>query len=175
LTPYVFGFSDDYTVPKGGLKAKASVTAIFSNEVFNQPEFQTPQGPLGSHSVRKFGSTHARKSGCSKDEKDLRGRWRKGRVSDVYDDIELPFPDAKVAGKLCVGGPCKYAIKDGSGVTDDFLLQHVVPNICTRFPAEVAKVLAKPLLWIVCSILTTFPSNGRADSNCIQQHSGITS
>jgi hypothetical protein len=107
--------------------------------------------------------------------KDLRGRWRKGRVSDVYDDIELPFPDAKVAGKLCVGGPCKYAIKDGSGVTDDFLLQHVVPNICTRFPAEVAKVLAKPLLWIVCSILTTFPSNGRADSNCIQQHSGITS
>jgi hypothetical protein len=85
--------------------------------------------------VRKFGSTHARKSGCSKDEKDLRGRWRKGRVSDVYDDIELPFPDAKVAGKLCVGGPCKYAIKDGSGVTDDFLLQHVV-NICTRFPAE---------------------------------------
>jgi hypothetical protein len=27
---------------------------------------------------------------------------------------------------------------------------------------------------IVCSILTTFP-NGRADSNCIQQHSGITS
>jgi hypothetical protein len=24
LTPYVFGFSDDYTVPKGGLKAKVT-------------------------------------------------------------------------------------------------------------------------------------------------------
>jgi hypothetical protein len=138
-------FSDDYIVPDGGLKAKASVTAIFSNEVFNQPEFQTPKGPLGSHSVRKLGSTHAkRKSGCSKNEKNPRGRCGKGRVSDVYDDVELPFPDAKAAGKLCVGGPCKY-ITDGSGVTDDFLLQQVVPNICTRFPAEVAKVLARTL------------------------------
>jgi hypothetical protein len=90
-------------------------------------------------------------------QKDLRGRWRKVRVSDVYDDVELPFPDAKVAGKLCVGGPCKYVITDGSGVTDDFLLQHVVPNICTRFPAEVAKVLAKPLLWLVCFNINHLP------------------
>ena len=75
------------------------------------------------------------------------------RVSDVYDDIELPFPDAKVAGKLCVGRPCKYVIKDGSGVTDDFLLQHVVPNICTRFPAEVAKVWYR--LVLILMFMTT--------------------
>jgi hypothetical protein len=25
-----------------------------------------------------------------------------GRISDVYDDIELPYPDAKVAEKLCI-------------------------------------------------------------------------
>jgi hypothetical protein len=90
--------------------------------------------------VRKFGSTHARKCGITKDEKDVRGRWKKGRTSDVYDDIELPFPDAKVAGKLCIGGLVKYVIKTGSGVTDTFLLEHVVPSICTRLSAQVTLV-----------------------------------
>ena len=32
----------------------------------------------------------------------------KGRVSDVHDDVELPYPDAKVAEKLCFGGACIY-------------------------------------------------------------------
>jgi hypothetical protein len=108
--------------------------------------------------VRKFGSTHARKCRCTKDEKYLRGRWKKGRVSDVYNEIELPFPDAKVAGKLCIGGPCKYVIKDGSGVANAFLLEHVVPRIRTRFPAEVALVLAKPLLWMVFSSIDYLPA-----------------
>jgi hypothetical protein len=36
-----------------------------------------------------------------KRQKDVRGRWKgRGRVSDIYDDIELPYPDAKVAEKL---------------------------------------------------------------------------
>jgi hypothetical protein len=152
LTPYVFGFSNDDTIPEGGNKAKENVQTILATEIYNRPEFNTAKGPLGTHSIRKLASTHARKNGCSKDEKDIRGRWKKGqRVSDVYDDIELPFPDAKVAGKLCIGGPCKYVIKEGSGVTDDFLLQHVVPNIRARFPADVATVLAKPLLWMLFS------------------------
>jgi hypothetical protein len=64
-----------------------------------------------------------------------------------------------------------------AAVTDDFLTifcSSMLPaNICTRFPAEVAKVLAKPLLDV--SNINYLPSNGRADSNCIQQHSGITS
>ena len=64
---------------------------------------------LGTHSTRKFASTHARRSGCTKDEKDHRGRWKsKGRVSDIYDDTELPYPDAKVCEMLCIGGPCFY-------------------------------------------------------------------
>ena len=33
---------------------------------------------------------------------------RRTSVSDVYDDVVLPYPDAKVAEKLCVGGPCFY-------------------------------------------------------------------
>ena len=60
---------------------------------------------LGSHSIRKFAATHACCSGCSKDDKDIRGQWKsKTRVSDVYEDTELPFPDANVAEKLCIGG-----------------------------------------------------------------------
>ena len=66
---------------------------------------------LGSHSIRKFAATHARRCGVTKDEKDIRGRWKgKGRVSDVYDDVELPYPDCKVAEKLAMGGPCFYII-----------------------------------------------------------------
>jgi hypothetical protein len=29
-------------------------------------------------------------------------------VSDVYDNDELPYPDAEVAAALCCGGPCFY-------------------------------------------------------------------
>jgi hypothetical protein len=42
-------------------------------------------------------------------EKDIRGRWKgKGRLSDVYNNVELPYPGAKVAAVLCGGGPCTY-------------------------------------------------------------------
>ena len=34
---------------------------------------------------------------------------------------------------------------------ENFLLQHVVPNIHAHFSANVAKVLAKPLLWMTLS------------------------
>ena len=99
-----------------------------------------------------MGSTEARRRGAIKDEKDIRGRWKgKGRVSDVYDDIELPYPDAKVAGLLCIGGPCKYVIKDGSGITNEFLIQYVVPRIAQKFPHDVAVVLGTALLWRIFS------------------------
>jgi hypothetical protein len=40
----------------------------------------------------------ARRCGVTKDEKDIGGRCKgAGRVSDRYDDVELPYPDAKVA------------------------------------------------------------------------------
>ena len=73
-----------------------------------------------------------------KDEKDIRGRWKgTGRVSDVYDDVELPLPDAKVAEKLCGGGPCFYVSDPTLDVTmmNTFtILSHVVPNIRKRLP-----------------------------------------
>jgi hypothetical protein len=61
--------------------------------------------------------------------------------------VELHWPDLKVASKLCIGGPCKYALKEGSGLSDDWLVQNVTPNIADVYGAEVAAILAKPLMW----------------------------
>jgi hypothetical protein len=152
-TPYIFGLNEDVRVPQGGDKIKDAVSDTFAKQVFNRPEVVTDDGPLGTHSFQKFASTFCRRNRCSEDEKDLRGRWkRRAQTSDhVYDDVELNWPDAKVTSQLCVGGPCKYVVKEGAGVSNNFILQHVVPSICTRFSDEVALVLGKALLWLVIS------------------------
>jgi hypothetical protein len=93
----------------------------------------------GSHSIH----------GVTKDEKDIRGQWKgAGRVSDVYDDVELPYPDAKVAEKLCGGGPCFYMSDLGLNATmmNTFALSRVVPNIRKRLPESACLVLGKALL-----------------------------
>ena len=98
-----------------------------------------------------------RKCGVTKDEKDMRGRWKKtGRVSDACDDIELPYPDAKVAGKLCIGGPVKHKIKANEGITNAFILQHVTPAVRTRLGDDVATVLGKALMWLAFSEKSDF-------------------
>lgn len=44
------------------------------------------------------------------------------------------FEDAKLAGILCLGGPVMYAAKEGiTGITNQWLFEHVVPNIRRRF------------------------------------------
>jgi hypothetical protein len=158
-SPYVFLFSDDVAVPSGGLKAKSTAQTIFGQKVFKMEQFCNAADSgslLGSHSIRKYAATHARKCGCNKDEKDIRGRWKsKGRVSDVYDDVE----------KLCIGGACFYLFpnKDvnvNGGVVDatirnniemlkTFLLIQVVPNIRRRVPESCALVLGKAFLWFI--------------------------
>ena len=75
LTPYLFVFSDDVTIPEGGKKSKNNVQKFFVEEIFNRPDFADP-GLLGSHSFRKFAATLCRQKGATKDEKDLRGRWK---------------------------------------------------------------------------------------------------
>jgi hypothetical protein len=63
--------------------------------------------------------------------------------------LEQQYTDARVAAALCVGGPIKYKLKEDSGVTDEFLAEHVVPGIASFFGADssVTKVLGKALLW----------------------------
>eukprot|EP00957_Ditylum_brightwellii_P180351 13739266-Ditylum_brightwellii.AAC.1 len=61
----------------------------------------------------------------------------------------LPWPDVKVTSKLCIEGPCCYKLKEGMDVSDEWLIEHVVPNIACVFPSDVALVLVLPPLWAV--------------------------
>jgi hypothetical protein len=110
---------------------------------------------LGSHSIRKYAAAFAQRCGVTKDEKDIRGCWKgAGRVSDVYDDVELPYQDAKVAEKLCGGGPCFYVLDPGLDATmvNTFVLSRVVPNFRKQLPESACLVLGKAsLLWLICS------------------------
>jgi hypothetical protein len=167
LSPYIFSFSDDNDIPTGGQKAKETTQTMF-NKIFKMEAFNGPDGTtgdhLGSHSIRKFAATHTRRCGCNKDDKDIRGRWKsKARVSDVYEDTELPYPDAKVAEKLCLGGPCYYLfheevtsnnaneVSTTMPMLQTYILSNVVPNIRQRLPDLAALVLGKALLWLIYS------------------------
>jgi len=126
LTPFLFGSSED---------PKATVRSISGNlsKIWNDAKFVRLQpGPLGTHSLRKFAATKARRAGCSRDDVDARGRWRKKRISDRYVDIYLPYPDAKVAAILCTGGPLKYVFHPNSGLTNAWLRTNVVPHIISN-------------------------------------------
>jgi len=170
LSPYLFCFCDDVTIPAGGKKSKDIAQNIFGQKIFKMVEFASCDNDnvaclLGSHSIRKYAATHCRRCGCNKDEKDIRGRWKsKGRVSDVYDDVELPYPDAKVAEKLSIGGACFYLFPHEDAGVDNmadetigeqiemmktFILAQVVPNIRKRLPESCALVLGKALLWFI--------------------------
>ena len=94
LSPYLFSFSADNTIPNGGQKSKNMVHRVYLLLFKDRQDlFSFVKGPLGSHSVRKY----VRGCGITKDKKDYRGRWKgRKRISDCYDDVELPWGDAKV-------------------------------------------------------------------------------
>ena len=120
-------------------------------------------GNIGTHSLRKFAVTTARSSGCSKDDVDVRGRWKStSRQQDAYADTTIPYIDGKVAAALCRGGPIAYLVKEESGVTDDWILTHVVPRTAAAFPKKVATVFGRALLWKVFAA-----SVSEKNSHCI--------
>ncbi|KAI2503969.1 hypothetical protein MHU86_10466 [Fragilaria crotonensis] len=98
-------------------------------------------------------------------KRDICGRWKsKSRVPDVYEDTELPYPDAKVAEKLRFGSACYYLFPDkvtntvaeeGESTTPMMktyiLSNNVVPNIRKGLSDSAALVLGKALLWITYS------------------------
>jgi hypothetical protein len=73
---YFFSFSNNVDIPTGGVKAKDVVQNVFGQKLFNLEEFLDDEGPLGSHSIQKFGITHIRQCGCSKDERIFRDNER---------------------------------------------------------------------------------------------------
>jgi hypothetical protein len=77
LTQLVFEVGDggnDDDIEAIAAKTNKKIQATLKKDVLNRPEFVhlVEDGPVGSHSVRKLSSTHARKNGCGKDEKDIR-------------------------------------------------------------------------------------------------------
>ena len=145
-----------------GLSSPDSIKAHASyelNKIFKRDDFNRDSDAgsnIGTHSMRKFATTRARSSGCSKDDTDYRARWKGSkRQQDTYTNITIPFVDAKVAAALCKGGPCTYCIKNGSGITDDWILEYVVPNIRSHFDRQIALVLGRALTWKVFSNSST--------------------
>ncbi len=56
--------------------------------------------------------------------------------------------DAKVAAALCKGGVVAYLVDPDSGITDDWILQYVVPNMVQHgIETQVCKVLGRAMLW----------------------------
>ena len=41
---------------------------------------------------------------------------------DTYINNSIPYPDAKVATVLCIGGAVKYVVREGSNISFDFYL-----------------------------------------------------
>ena len=80
--------------------------------------------------------------------------------------IKLPWPDIKVASMLCIGGPCRYRLEEG--VSDEFVLHHVVPNIRKRFDDETAVILGTALLYLVFCINDNTNNVPVNLSNCIR-------
>jgi hypothetical protein len=137
------------------IKIKRSAT-YHLKKIINDEEFiHALLEALGSHSLRKMAVTLARGGGCSKDHVDHRGRWKhRKRQQDTYADTTIPYVDAKVAAALCKGGPVEYVVKKESGITDQWILDYVVPNTkaatwegTAMVPTQACTVLGRALLW----------------------------
>ena len=133
-----------------------SLDKLFSSSFF----VAVKAGFVGSHSLRKGPSTYASRFGLLKEWITLRGRWRGKKVQvDTYIDVDVPFPDAKVASVLCgPRGPCKYSAKDGVEVNDDFL-SSIAPRCAEAFGGDVAIILARSLLWAAFEPKTVLVNN----------------
>jgi len=147
MSPYVYHFSNDINVPGGGKKSNTYVQRT-CRDIWG--DINDEDTPLGTHSNRKFARSYARNRGPQKDDVDVRGRWKCKRVSDVYEDTELPYVDAWVCETLCVGGACAYIVRDNC-VTDQWIMETVCPNILANYGAPIAAILGKALLWLIFS------------------------
>ena len=152
--PFVFSFTgdlpeeDDKFHDKYAKKVQAKVYTIL------HPILANANVDLGqllvAHSVQKYAATWSRSNGISKDDKDHRGRWKNKQISDIFNDVQLDWPDAKVASVLCPGGVCSYVCIDNA-VTPEWIATNVTPNITATFGQQVAVLLGCSLLWLAHS------------------------
>ena len=129
-------------------KIKESASSLL-RKIIKNPEFAIVcDGHKGTHSTRKYACTKARLCGCSEGEVNHRARWKgKKDQQDKYVNTTIPTIDGKVADKLCKGGCIFYHIKENSGITDGWIMDHVVPKITEVYGRGVAVPLGRALLW----------------------------
>lgn len=48
---------------------------------------------------------------------------------------------------LCIGGPIKYKLRMGTGLTEDWFYRHISRYISQLYPRAVALLFGKALLW----------------------------
>ncbi len=155
---------DNYQIKVRGKKAK-SMIQLSLTKIFNKIKFQE-NGKMQNKCCWALTvyKNMRRCQACSihKDEKYIRGCWKgKGCVSDVYDNVDLPYPDAKVEAVLCgAGGPCTYVTNPAvdAAMMNSFILSRVVPNVRKRHPESACLVLGKASMWLI-------PSS-TAENNC---------
>ena len=138
-SPYLFGTS------------KQRIRLLFER-ITQETNFLASESsaPIGTHSICKLPATYARQNGCTKDDVDARGRWKSNkRIVDTYIDCLIPFPDAKVASTLCIGGPIKYSVSKDVSIDENLILQCVGTKILSFFPRQVSLVLGTALIWAV--------------------------
>ena len=141
---YYFGIEGKQDPNSIKTSAANQLKIIFDNQEFNF----FGDGLTGTHSLRKFSVNVARRNGCSKDDTDHRGRWKgDSRQQDTYADTTIPYVDAKVAAALCKGGPIAFVVREELGITDQWILDYVVPHMAEHLPRQVSIVLGRALLW----------------------------
>ena len=117
--------------------SKRLTNFVWKSDELQSTILQQDEGQgVRTHSQRKFPATYAKRQGCTTEEIEIRGRWKQtnGKIVHRYIDVKQEFIDAKVASKLCIGGPVKYSLKKGvEGITHEWIYTHVVPSIRSRF------------------------------------------
>eukprot|EP00977_Amphora_coffeiformis_P018547 scaffold6568_cov173-Amphora_coffeaeformis.AAC.1 len=125
---HVFAFSNDLGLESAATKTKNWVYNVL-RPILVEMGLDTgvlDDGPLGSHSVRKYSSTWVRSNGIPRDDKDYCGRWK---------------------SRTC-GGPGLYH-------TGEWIESAVAPNITAVYGPELGRLFGRALLWLACSQDTT--------------------
>lgn len=151
-TVLLFGDGDgERAVDRIKANFSTALRTYFTSELMIGADGDVARSDLGTHSLRKYASTFAHNNGCSFDEIDCRGRWKRnsGRTVDRYIDVRQAFIDAKVQGVLCVGGPIRYSLVADCGLSRVWCDENVVPGLRRFFghSSTVPDLLALPLLF----------------------------
>lgn len=125
------------------------VSKIMKKNILDSSSF-IYEGKLGTHSVRKAEATYCGLSGCTRYDIGIHGHWKfsVSKIVDTYVDTKFPYPDAKVDATLCLDGPCKYCLRENSGISEQWILDNVVPSIYrSGMSKKFATILSLPYLW----------------------------